>query len=82
MVLLHRSYVKTYDTIHKDKKNKRSTMAGTFNTTFVTEKILKLPELNHSVEIYAKCHDNFILGRDILHKLEKFSTLKIKKLPA
>ena len=42
--------------ILKDKKNKRSTMTGTFNTTFVTEIILKLPELNHSAEIYAKCH--------------------------
>ena len=42
--------------ILKDKKNKWSTMAGTFNTTFVTEIILKLPELNHSAEIYAICH--------------------------
>ena len=60
----------------KDKKNKWSTMAGTFNTTFITEIILKLPELNHSAEIYAKCHlmDKLlnyylILGRDILHEL-------------
>ena len=30
------------------------TMAGTFNTSFVTEIILKLPELNHSA--YVKCH--------------------------
>ena len=30
--------------ILKDKKNKWSTMAGTFNTTFVTEIISKLPE--------------------------------------
>ena len=30
--------------INKDKKNKWSTMAGTFITTFVTEIILKLPE--------------------------------------
>ena len=42
--------------ILKDKKNKWSTMTGTFNTTFVTEIILKLPELNHSPEIYGKCH--------------------------
>jgi len=62
--------------ILKDKKNKWSTMAGTFNTTSVTEIMLKLPELNHSAEIYAKCHltDNLlnydlILGRDILHEL-------------
>ena len=51
-------------------------MAGTFNTSFVTEIILKLPELNHSAEIYAKCHltdkllnYDLILGRDTLHKL-------------
>ena len=29
---------------HKDKKNKWSTIEGTFNTTFVTDIILKLPE--------------------------------------
>ena len=39
--------------IVKDKKNKWLTMTGTFNTTKI---ILKLPELNHSSEIYAKCH--------------------------
>ena len=62
--------------ILRDKKNKWSTMAGTFNITFVTGIILKLPELNHSAEIYAKCHltdkllnYDLILGRDILHKL-------------
>ena len=60
----------------KDKKNIWSTMAGTFNTTLVTKTILKLPESNHSPEIYAKCHltnklSNYdlILGRDILHEL-------------
>ena len=51
-------------------------MAGTFNTTFVIEIILKLPKFNHSAEIYAKCHlieillyYDLILGRDILHEL-------------
>ena len=51
-------------------------MAGTFNTTPLSEIILKLPELNHSAENYAKCHltdkllnYNLIRGRDILHKL-------------
>ena len=51
-------------------------MAGTCNTNFVTKIISKLPELNHSAEIHAKCHltDKFlnydlILGRDILHGL-------------
>ena len=63
-------------TILKDKKNKWSTMAGTFNTTFVTKIILKLPELNHSAENHAKCYLtdkllNFylILGRDMLLEL-------------
>ena len=42
--------------ILKDKKNIWSTMARTFNTTFVTDIILKLPELNHSAEVYTKCH--------------------------
>ena len=51
-------------------------MAGTFNTTSVTEMILKLPELKHSAVVYAKCHStdkllnyDLILGRDILHEL-------------
>ena len=51
-------------------------MAGTFNTNSVTEIILKLPELNHSSEIYAKCYltdkllnYHVILGRDMLNKL-------------
>ena len=54
-----------------------NTTAGTFNTTFATETILKLPELNHSAEIYAICHltdkllnYNLILGRDILQEFE------------
>ena len=42
--------------ILKDKKNKWSTMLGTFNNTFVTEIIFKLLELKHSAKIYAKCH--------------------------
>ena len=52
-------------------------MAGTFNTNFVTEIILKLQELKHSTEIYPKCHltdkilnYDLILGRDTIHKLE------------
>ena len=57
-------------------KNKWSTIAGTFKTYFVTEIILKLPELHHSAKIHAKCHltdkllyYNLILDRDILHEL-------------
>ena len=60
----------------KIKKNKWSTIAGTINTTSVTEIMLKLPEINHSAKIYAKCYFtdkllniNLILDRDILHKL-------------
>ena len=63
--------------ILKDDENKWSTMAGTFNTTFVTEIILKLTEFNKSTKICAKCNltdkllnYDLIPGRDILHKLE------------
>ena len=44
--------------------------------TFVTEIILKIPELNHSADIYAKYHltckllnYNLILDADMLHEL-------------
>ena len=56
-------------------------MAGTFNTTCVTDLILKLPEINHSTEICAKSHlmdellkYDLILGRNIPHKVGIFST--------
>ena len=69
--------------ILKDKKNKWSTMAG----IFVTNIILKLPELNHSAEISAKCHltekllnYDLILGRDILHDLGIIFNLENKKI--
>ena len=42
--------------ILKQKRNKWSTMAKTFNTALLTELKLKLPELNHTVEICAKRH--------------------------
>ena len=58
-------------------------MAGTFNTTFVTEIILKLQKLNQN----AKCHltdkllnYDFILGRDILHKLGIILNFKNKTI--
>ena len=51
-------------------------MAGTFNTTIVTEIILKLPEFKYPAEIYAKYHFtdkllnyNLILAWDIIHEL-------------
>ena len=60
-------------------------MAGTFNTTFITELILKLSILNHSAEIYEKCHltnkllnYNLILGRNILHELRIIFNFKNK----
>ena len=44
---VHQSYVKTYYTnvkkILKDKKNKWSTMAGTFNTSFRNRNNIKAP---------------------------------------
>ena len=62
-------------------------MAGTFNTTFVREIILKLPELDHSAEIYAKCHltdkllnYDLFLGRDIQHKLGIIFNFKNKTI--
>ena len=65
--------------------SKQFTMAGTFNTTFVTEIILKLPELNHSAEIYAKyyltnklLYYNLILGRGIVHELGIIFNVKNK----
>ena len=77
------SYVETYYT----NVTKWSTMAGIFNAAFVIEIILKLPELNHSTEIYAKCHVtnkllhyNLILGGEILHKQEIIFNLKNKTI--
>ena len=69
----------------RDKKNKWSSIAGTFNTTFVTEIILKLPKLNHSAEINMKCNltdkllnYDLILGRDIKHELVIIFNIKNK----
>ena len=58
--------------ILKQKKNKWSTMTGTFNTASKTELKLKLPGFNHSPEaakkiLFIKYH--FIQGGDMLHKL-------------
>ena len=62
-------------------------MAGTFNTFFVTEIILKLSKWNHSAEIYEKCrlinkllNYNLILGRNILHKLRIIFNFKNKTI--
>ena len=67
-----------------EKKNKRS---GTFNMTFVTEIILKLPDFNHSEDIYAEYHltdkllnYDLILGREILHKLGIIFNFKNKTI--
>ena len=75
-MIVHKDVLYERHKILKVKKNKWSTIAETVNTTFVTEIILKLSELNRSAKIYAKCHltdellnYNLILGRDILHKL-------------
>ena len=61
-------------------------MAGTFNTTFLSEIILKLPELNHSTEILVKYHltdkvlnYNLIISRDIVHEPSKIKQSLGKK---
>ena len=84
---MHKDVLYKRRRILKDKKNKRSTMAGTFNTSFVTEIILKLPELNHSAEIYTKCrltnkllNYDLIFGREILHELGIIFNFKNKTI--
>ena len=47
-LIVHKDVLYINHRILKDKKNKWSTMAGTFNTSYITEIILNLPELNHS----------------------------------
>ena len=73
---MHKDLLYEHHRILKDNNNIWSTMAETFNTTFVTEIILKHPELNHTNKIYAKCHltdkllnNDLILGRYILYEL-------------
>ena len=50
-------------------------MKGTFNTTLVTEIMVKLTELNYFTKIHSKCHltnkllnYDLSLGRNKLHK--------------
>ena len=54
------------------KKNKWSTMAGAFNTSYMTNLDVKIPELYHTPEIYSKYHltdkllnNDLILGREL-----------------
>ena len=54
--IVHKDVLYARHSILIDNKNKWSTMAGTFNTTFVTEIISKLQELNYSAKIYALRH--------------------------
>ena len=70
--IVRKTIIHEYHKILKDKKNKWSTMTGTFHT----EIILKLLGLNHTTKIHAKYHStdklliyNLILGRGIPHKL-------------
>ena len=74
--IVRKTYYTDVTKFSKIKKNKWSTIAGIFNTTFVTEIILKFEELNRSAEIYAKCNlsdillnYDLILSRDIPHEL-------------
>ena len=75
-LIIHKDVSYNRQQILKDKKSKWSTMAGTFNTTFVTEITLKLPELNHSAENYKKYYltnkllkYDLILGSNILRRI-------------
>ena len=59
----------------EQKRNKRSTIAGTFNTTYITKFELELPDLNYTADIVEKLHStddllnyDLILSRDILHE--------------
>ena len=61
-------------------------MAGTFNTTLLTELKFKPTELNHIAEIYTKCHltnkllhYNLILCGGILHEQGMYFNFEIKK---
>ena len=83
-LIVHEDVLHEHHRILKDKKNKWSTIAGTF---IVTELKLKTPGFNLPAEIYAKCHltdkllnCNFILGRDILHELGLIFYFKTKTI--
>ena len=46
-------------------------MACTFNTTFMTELKLKLPELNQTTEITEKCHlTKYLLSYDLILEID------------
>ena len=62
-------------------------MAETFNTTLLTELKSKLPDINHSMDIFTKFYltnrllnYNLILGRDILNELRIIFKFKIKTI--
>ena len=60
--IVHKDILCEHNRILKDKKNQWSTMAGTFNTTYVMDLKLKFYELYHTAEINVKCHltDNLL----------------------
>ena len=49
--ILHQDVIHERHRTLKEAKNKWSTMAGNFNTIFVTEIILKLPELKYDRDL-------------------------------
>ena len=62
-------------------------MAGTFNTTFVTELKFTILKLNHIIEIDAKCHltntllnYDLIIGRNIIYELGLLFNFKNKTI--
>ena len=74
--MVRKNILDKHHQVIKNKKNKWSTIARTFNTFYMTNLDSKLSELNHTTEIYAKCHltaklfnYDLILGRALLYEL-------------
>ena len=74
--IVNNSYARGNKNIPKSYTCMWSTMAGTFNTSSLTELNIKLPELNHTAMITtefhvtnAKSNYDLIFGRDLLREL-------------
>ena len=86
-MIVHKGFFHKSLRILKDKNNKCSTIAGTFNTTSIMELNLKLLELNHFVDVYVKCcltdkllNYNLFLGRDMIHELSRIFNFENKTI--
>ena len=75
--IIHNSFVRVNEfNTRKKSKNKWSTMAGYFSTSYKAEVKIKLPELNVTAHIFApvqvssqKSNYNVIFRRDLLQEL-------------